>query len=388
MPGLRTTLAGFDAGYEAMAGHESEDVADKAKRSAGAKTFLCPVAGCNLKFSRAQHLEQHAASHSRDKRFVCDDCGKIFFHAANLRDHFRYHADLSRDLPCSECGAVLKGKRALANHNASRHCTAECPTCGLKMSRAALKRHTAKEHNASEKKSHKCEACQKCFSAMRALMLHKRTHEDNGRASGRIRVAAFPCSDCKRAFGSAEDLKKHLVSAHEEVPCPDCGKTTKNLARHAAYVHSTKYAAKLVRTECPHPGCGKAYASVYAAKYHFEKCHSEGDGRVSARACCDVCGKHVTSLSRHRREVHEENRFECAECGNFFPVRASLERHVRTVHNGERLACPYCEVEVVHLENHLAIVHAMARSDAKQIVEQRTGKASARTDLQWTAFAE
>lgn len=75
-------------------------------------------------------------------------------------------------------------------------------------------------------------------------------------------------------------------------------------------------------------------------------------------------------------------------CGKFFPVKHSLQRHVRNMHHPTKTPCPYCELEVVHLGAHLTGSHGLKPEDARDIAESITGKESARTDLQWTAFSQ
>ena len=81
------------------------------------------------------------------------------------------------------------------------------------------------------------------------------------------------------------------------------------------------------------------------------------------------------------REVHAENRFECSQCGHFFPVKSSLERHLITVHQPKKLECPYCPVQVVHITAHLISAHGIASIEARHLASELSGKFAARTNL-------
>ena len=81
------------------------------------------------------------------------------------------------------------------------------------------------------------------------------------------------------------------------------------------------------------------------------------------------------------REVHAENRFECAQCGHFFPVKTSLERHLITVHDRKKHECPYCPVQVVHITAHLTSAHGLASVEARNLASEISGKIAARTDF-------
>ena len=60
--------------------------------------------------------------------------------------------------------------------------------------------------------------------------------------------------------------------------------------------------------------------------------------------CCGMpdCGKKIIlekkSLIVYHRNTHFP-KYECTECGKFFPQKSRLEVHIRTIHTGEK---PYC----------------------------------------------
>ena len=76
-----------------------------------------------------------------------------------------------------------------------------------------------------------------------------------------------------------------------------------------------------------------------------------------------------------------ENRFECSECGHFFPVKASLERHQKTVHNPTKVRCLYCPASVKGIANHLTVAHGLDPKASRTIALELDGKSSARTNI-------
>ena len=136
---------------------------------------------------------------------------------------------------------------------------------------------------------------------------------------------------------------------------------------------------KRVRCE----NCNKTFSNQYIAKYHNEKVHLKLKSKNVLS--CSVCEKKFVGppsrLARHMREVHAENRFECSQCGHFFPVKSSLERHLMTVHHPKKLECPYCPVQVVHISAHLTSAHGIASVEARNLASEISGKFAARTNL-------
>ena len=63
----------------------------------GATVFHCLMDGCSHSYSRKHNLHRHMRSvHGIDSasgRFIChvDTCKEAFFHAANLKQHYKKH---------------------------------------------------------------------------------------------------------------------------------------------------------------------------------------------------------------------------------------------------------------------------------------------------------
>ena len=76
--------------------------------------FNCNEPGCDIEFSRRQHLEQHVALHTKSEEFPCDLCKKVFYHEMSLKKHRVLHENADVVLKCAECGeGVRRGKRGL-----------------------------------------------------------------------------------------------------------------------------------------------------------------------------------------------------------------------------------------------------------------------------------
>ena len=284
------------------------------------KGLVCSEHNCAQVFQRQRDLYRHMSTkHSKENRFVCDQCGKVFFHLDNLNLHIRYHQDLQRIHRCSYCQGEFRGYRALQTHIEDHHTSpVPCPVCQKMFKKRRLLRHMRAKHGEdSGKRDHQ-----------------KRTFK-------KIKPKNVPEKDA---------IDELIEGQNKRVKCSSCDQT---------------------------------FANRYIAKYHHQKVHLKL--QKGTTLSCSVCEKKFVGppsrLARHMREVHAENRFECSQCGHFFPVRASLERHLATVHHPQKLECPFCPVSVVHMSAHLISTHGMTPIEARHVAAELSGKFAARTNL-------
>jgi len=52
-----------------------------------AKTFTCPVKSCGRLFKRLEHLKRHVRTHTQERPYVCNTCGKKFSRSDNLAQY-------------------------------------------------------------------------------------------------------------------------------------------------------------------------------------------------------------------------------------------------------------------------------------------------------------
>uniref|UniRef100_A0A8D9B9M8 Zinc finger protein 91 n=1 Tax=Cacopsylla melanoneura TaxID=428564 RepID=A0A8D9B9M8_9HEMI len=166
----------------------------------GVRKYKCPQPGCASSFQRFNALQEHMLSHTGEKPYTCEACGKSFPLKRRLNAHYnKWH--------------LGKGYR--------------CHICGSTMSNAANFKDHLDSHRGEKK--YTCETCGTGFAYKSSLYHHRFTH---------IKDRTYPCTYCERKYQSPKTLKEHLkVHTNGDVRhiCQTCGSefhTRKNLLTH------------------------------------------------------------------------------------------------------------------------------------------------------------
>ncbi|XP_054867153.1 zinc finger protein 391-like [Amphiprion ocellaris] len=158
------------------------------------------VITCGTRFSDSSTHNRHMAIDKMRKLFSCGTCGKSFDKSSNLTAHMRCHTG-EKPYSCSTCGKSFTQRGSLTVH--LRHHTGEkpyvCNTCGKRFIERGsltvhLRRHTGE-------KPYVCNTCGKRFTERGSLTVHLRRHTGE---------KPYSCGTCGKSFRYTASLKIHM----------------------------------------------------------------------------------------------------------------------------------------------------------------------------------
>lgn len=92
------------------------------------RPFICQE--CGRSFPLKRHLVTHSKFHAGERPYVCDECGESFAQENHLIMHSRFHGSLN-PFVCSDCGATFPRKFQLVNHGRIHgRVPHSCTVCG------------------------------------------------------------------------------------------------------------------------------------------------------------------------------------------------------------------------------------------------------------------
>ncbi|XP_063385399.1 zinc finger protein 501-like [Cydia fagiglandana] len=287
----------------------------------GERPYQCP--SCDKKYSDRgglkRHIERNHFGKMRERKFMCENCGKAFYTKTDVAVHMRTHTG-ETPYACTICPSKFTQSSAMLRHmkTHSSEKSHGCESCGKMFgTKEKLKRHFMSHSN---EKLYSCSLCNSPFKYKNNLKKHLRLHSEPNR---------FVCNYCGRTFNVKGNLKLHIKTQHSEKSgfCTICCKNVPNIDTHTwrhtgerplkcelctssfyelkALTHHMSFRHKNTdKYKCPVEGCGMTFPSRPMLAFHNAKLH---DTRIPFP--CDRCSRgfyRKNDLARHKIGTHKE----------------------------------------------------------------------------------
>ena len=82
----------------------------------GYKPFPCPYPGCDKGFVTKEQLKNHETTHTKSRKFKCDQCGKAFAVKSALTTHITAVHEEKKIHKCDLCGKAFADSSNLSKH--------------------------------------------------------------------------------------------------------------------------------------------------------------------------------------------------------------------------------------------------------------------------------
>lgn len=214
--------------------------------------------GDPMLFSPTNRLVRRAVGVTKEKKYVCDQCGKRFGYKHILQEHKNLHYGI-KPYACPLCNKRFAAKSNLIQHR-HRHIANE------QMQQRQMQQQMAIKRKARDTKSQMGSDCSaeveaSCYKALAISEQAISTKAEGGPfeypdqvpkrnyyADARS-MPAYTCSQCSQCFGSERALRSHEVNAHQRslrnssvmsFRCVICGQTFldgDDYAEHCRNVH-------------------------------------------------------------------------------------------------------------------------------------------------------